>query len=106
MPGIDPATTKVNVATAAGRLRARGVQVLVLGYRNSGGALQAVAAAKGASYMDFNFPNSNDPKYRVASDPQIASRGYGHFNAAGYDAIVARMVPHVVALIGKVGKKR
>jgi acyl-CoA thioesterase-1 len=99
--GISAAATRANINAMVSKVRARGTQVLVIGYRGSGGSLAGVASANGARYTDFNFANANDAKYRVAGDPQAAARGYGHFNSAGYDQVVAKVLPHVIALLGK-----
>lgn len=100
--GIDAATTKANINQIVAKLRARGTQVLLFGYRDGGQQLASVASAHGASFMMFGaFPNNGDPKYRVANDPQATTRGYGHFNGAGYDQVVAMMMPQISALIAK-----
>ena len=98
---IDPATTRANLDTMVSRLRAKGAQVLLLGYRGSQG-LDAVAQKYDAKYADFGFPGANEAKYRIANDPQLRTTGVAHFNAAGYDMIVARIQPSVEELIARV----
>lgn len=97
---IDPATTRSNLQTTMGRLKAKGVQTLLVGFRNVN--LQPMADHFGAAYTDFNFPNHQDAQYRIANDPMLRTRGIAHFNAAGYDMIVARMLPQVEQLIARV----
>lgn len=96
---IDPQTIQTNLETMLGRLKARGVQILLVGFRNVN--LEPLAQRYGAAYTDFIFPNNGDPKYRVANDPQARTQGVAHFNAAGYDQIVARMLPKVEELISR-----
>ncbi len=97
---IDPATTRSNLQNIMGRLKARGMQTLLVGFRNVN--LQPMADHFGAAYTDFNFPDNRDPRYRIANDPMLRTRGIAHFNAAGYDQIVARMLPQVEELIARV----
>ena len=99
--GIDLETTVENVKTIVKRVRSRGAQVLVIGFRGGSGGLEKVAAAAGGKFMAFDFPGNEQDKYRVAGDPQKATKGFAHFNGAGYDKIVETMVPHVIALIGQ-----
>ena len=98
---IDRATTTANLDTMLSRLRAKGVQLLLIGYYGSQG-LDALAQKYDAKYADFNFPNNGDQQYRVANDPQLRTTGVAHFNAAGYDMIVARILPQVEELIARV----
>jgi acyl-CoA thioesterase-1 len=98
---IDRATTTANLDTMLSRLHTKGVQVLLIGYFRSQG-LDALAQKYDAKYADFNFPNNNDQQYRIANDPQFRTTGVAHFNAAGYDMIVARILPQVEELIARV----
>jgi acyl-CoA thioesterase-1 len=102
--GIDLETTAENIKTIVTRVRSRGAQVLLIGFRGGSGAMEKIAAAAGGRYMTFTFPGNEGDKYRVAGDPQKAAKGYAHFNSAGYDKIVEIMLPHVVALIGNAKK--
>lgn len=96
----DQATIRANLETMLGRIKAKGAEILLVGFR--GANLQPLADRFGAAYTDFNFPNNNDQQYRVANDPQMRTQGVAHFNAAGYDQIVARMLPQVEQLIARV----
>ena len=98
---IDRATTTANLDAMLSRLRAKGMQVLLIGYYGSQG-LDALAQKYDAKYADFNFPNNSDQQYRIANDPQLRTTGVAHFNAAGYDMIVARILPQVEELIARV----
>jgi acyl-CoA thioesterase-1 len=102
--GIGLETTAENVKTIVKRVRSRGAQVLLIGFRGGSGAMEKIAAAAGGRYMTFAFPGNEGDQYRVANDPQKAAKGYAHFNGAGYDKIVEIMVPHVIALIGSAKK--
>jgi acyl-CoA thioesterase-1 len=70
-------------------LRARGIQVMVIGLGELN--LSSVAAADGALYQQWTLPRG---KYR-ARDGQ-------HFNAEGYAIVVARMLPQVESLMKRV----
>jgi acyl-CoA thioesterase I len=98
---IDRATTTANLDTMLGRLRAKGAQVLLIGYFRSQG-LDTLAQKYDAKYSDFGFPNNGDQQYRIANDPQLRTAGVAHFNAAGYDMIVARILPSIEELIARV----
>jgi acyl-CoA thioesterase-1 len=102
--GISVEQTVQNVASIAKRVRSRGAQVLIIGYRGGGVGLEKVATAANGRFMNFAFPGNEQDKYRVAGDWQKATKGYAHFNGAGYDKIVEIMVPHVVALIAQAKK--
>lgn len=97
---VDQATIRANLETMLGRIKGKGAEILLVGFR--GANLQPLADRFGAAYTDFNFPDNNDARYRVANDPQMRSQGVAHFNAAGYDMIVARMLPQVEQLIARV----
>jgi lysophospholipase L1-like esterase len=99
--GIALEQTIQNVGTIAKRVRTRGAQVLTIGFRGGGIGLESVAGKAGGRFMNFVFPGNEQDKYRVAGDWQKATKGYAHFNSAGYDKIVEIMVPHVIALIGQ-----
>jgi lysophospholipase L1-like esterase len=73
----------------------------LIGYRGSQG-LDALAQKYDAKYSDFGFPGNGDQKYRISNDPQLRTQGVAHFNAAGYDMIVARIQPSVEELIARV----
>jgi acyl-CoA thioesterase-1 len=73
-------------------LRARGIEVLVIGLGSLN--LSDVARAHGVLYAQWNLPPG---KYR-ARDRQ-------HFNAEGYAMVIARMLPLVETLIKRVASK-
>jgi acyl-CoA thioesterase-1 len=92
--GVSSATIQTGLDRIVDRLRERDVEVLVANYLDvSGGGL-----ARGTFFVPFDvsrFPMS----LRIADDPNQ------HLNAAGYDAIVARMLPAVEALIARVRER-
>ena len=67
-----------------------------------GQGLERLAQKYDAGYTTFIFPGGNDAKYRIANDPQLRTTGVAHYNAAGYDMIVAKILPEVEALIARV----
>lgn len=99
---VEPQTIQANLETMLGRLKARGTEILLVGFRNVN--LEPLAQRHGAAYTNFAFANNGDAKYRVANDPQARTQGVSHFNAAGYDEIVARMLPQVEQLIARLKK--
>jgi acyl-CoA thioesterase I len=71
--GGSSATVEAGRQAIAGRLRARGIKVLLLG-----------------------------PRHGMGGNPQfLLGDAQKHLNAAGYDQMVARTLPQVEALIGK-----
>jgi acyl-CoA thioesterase-1 len=96
---VDPATIRANLETMLGRIKGKGAEILLVGFRGTN--MQPMADRYGAAYTDFNFPNNGDAQYRVANDPQMRSQGVAHFNAAGYDQVVARMLPQAELLIAR-----
>jgi acyl-CoA thioesterase I len=77
------------------RLRARNVEVLVANYFDvSGGPV-----ARGTYFVEFDVA-------RMPASLKIPSDPFHHLNAAGYDAVVARMLPAVEALIKRVEQNR
>ena len=96
---VDGATIRANLETMLGRIKERGAEILLIGFRGTN--MQPMADRFGAAYSDFNFADNGNQRYRIANDPQLRSQGVAHFNAAGYDMIVARLLPHVESLIGR-----
>lgn len=96
---VDRATIRANLETMLGRIKERRAQILLIGFR--GANMQPMADRFGAAYSDFDFANNGDQRYRIANDPQLRTQGVAHFNAAGYDMIVARLLPQVELLIGR-----
>lgn len=91
--GVAPARIQAGLDQIVDRLRERKIQVLVANYFDVTGG----GAARGTYFVLFDvsrFP----PQYRIVDDP------YHHLNAAGYDAVIARMLPAVEALIARVKK--
>ena len=80
---------RTNLVEIMRTLRARGVEVLVVGLGRLD--LSAVAKASGALYAQWNLPPG---KYRA--------RDGAHFNAEGYAIVVRRMLPQVETLIARV----
>ena len=77
------------------RLRARNVEVLVANYFDvSGGPV-----ARGTYFVEFDVT-------RMPASLKIPSDPFHHLNAAGYDAVVARMLPAVEALIKRVEQNK
>ena len=70
-------------------LRARKIEVLVIGFASLG--LGDVARAENVAYAEWNLPPG---KYRA--------RDHAHYNAQGYAIVVARMLPQVDTLIARV----
>lgn len=100
--GVDPAATAKNLDAIVGRLRARGLPVLVAGMRaapNLGenyarafdALFPAVAEKHGASLYPFFLDG-------VAADAALNLPDGLHPTAAGIDVIVARILPAVEAL--------
>jgi acyl-CoA thioesterase-1 len=88
--GVPAETSKANVREIAQRLRARGIEVVVL---RTGGKFQGVLAAR--------------PEYHV-------EKGFGpppgttewHLNAQGYAIVAERTLPRVLAAIEKARERR
>ena len=97
----DSQTIRANLDAMLARLRGRGAQVLLVGYFGSQG-LETLAQKYDAGYTTFSFPGGNDARYRIANDPQLRTTGVAHYNAAGYDMIVAKILPEVEGLIARV----
>lgn len=99
--GLEPAAVEGNLATIVDRLREAGVHVLLIGMRAPPNLGPTYAAA-----FDAVFPRlaarRNVPFYPffldgVAAEPALNQSDGIHPNAAGVAAIVARMLPLVVA---------
>ena len=83
--GSSPAAVAANLSKIGGRLRARGIETLMI---------------RGA---DFQGSLIDRPDLHV--EPTRTPGKY-HLNATGYDIVVARTLPQVVALIAHVKSKR
>jgi acyl-CoA thioesterase I len=86
---------RANLDLIVRRLRLFGSQVLLVSYR--GADLSAVAAKHDALYFKWEVPRK--PRYFVRGNPG------NHLSARGYDVIVAKMLPQIETLIGRVRKK-
>jgi len=98
--GVSRETIRNNLETMLSRLKERGVEILLIGQPSVN--MKPLADRHGAGYADFGFPDNGNQRYRLADDPQLRTRGMAHFNAAGYDMIVARIMPEVERLMAKV----
>jgi acyl-CoA thioesterase-1 len=103
--GIDPALTKSALDSILAKLKARQIAVLLAGMkapRNMGGdyvrAFDAVFPALASAYESVFYPFFLDG---VATDPKLNQGDGMHPNAAGVDAIVARILPKVEELIAR-----
>lgn len=84
--GASLAQVRLRIVGIVRALRARGIQVLVVG---AGGLdFSALAKANDATYVAWKLPPH---RYRA--------RDGAHFNADGYRILVGRMLPQVEALI-------
>ncbi|MCC6948187.1 MAG: arylesterase [Bradyrhizobiaceae bacterium] len=97
--GLSMETTRRNLGEIVGRLRARGVEVILAGFHTRD--FSDIAAVHNASY----YPDFFDG---VAVNG-VKKAGYalfwdivGHLNARGYEEVVARLSPAVEAQVLKV----
>jgi acyl-CoA thioesterase-1 len=106
--GVDPAVTRGALDAILRRLSARGIAVLLCGMRaapNLGAAYgrefdaiyPALATTRGVVFYPFFLEG-------VATDRSLNQADGLHPNAAGVDAIVARILPKVEELVGRVKK--
>jgi acyl-CoA thioesterase-1 len=96
--GLEPAKIRANIDSIVKRLRARNIEVLLIGLRTFN--LADIAAANGALYYpDFfagvSHEGEKDPKYTLVFDP------IQHLNAAGYEVVVSHLVPEVESMLAK-----
>jgi acyl-CoA thioesterase-1 len=108
--GIDPALTKSALDKILSKLGDRHVAVLLAGMqapRNLGPdyvkAFDALYPALAAAHPVVFYPFFLDG---VATDPKLNQGDGLHPNAAGVDAIVARILPRVEELIARARKAR
>jgi acyl-CoA thioesterase-1 len=83
----DAAATQVNMRALVGGLRARGIQVVVIGTRVD---FSNVARSNGARYVSWS----------LGSGPLYGADGH-HPSAAGHRALLARLLPTVEGMIGR-----
>jgi acyl-CoA thioesterase-1 len=96
--GLEPEKIRANIDAIVKRLRARNIEVLLIGLRTF--SLVDIAAANGALYYpDFfagvSHEGDKDPKYTLIFDP------IQHLNAAGYEVVVSHLVPEVETMLVK-----
>jgi len=108
--GIDPKITKVALDKILGKLDQRHIAVLLAGMRaprNMGGdfakEFDAVYPALASTHPVVFYPFFLDG---VATDAKLSQADGLHPNAAGVDAIVARIMPQVETLISRVRAAR
>jgi len=102
--GIGVPATRANLQKIIETVRARGTRVLLIGYRGSESWIVPFAQSLKVRGMGFNFPGNEQNQYRLMNDPQLRTKGFAHFNAAGYDKIVETMVPQILAMIENIKK--
>ena len=90
----SPAYIQAGLDKIVDRLRERNVEVVVANYFDvSGGPV-----ARGTYFVEFDVA-------RMPASLKIPDDPFHHLTAAGYDVIVARMLPAVEALIARVQKR-
>jgi acyl-CoA thioesterase-1 len=103
--GLDPAQTNANLDAILSKLKAKGVPALLAGmyappnmgpdYGQAFNALYPALAEKhGVAFYPFFLDG-------VAANASLNQPDGIHPNAKGVDIIVARILPHVLRLIGK-----
>jgi len=90
---IPAAKMRANVAEIVRVLQKRRIAVLLIGLGSLD--LSGIARAAHVPYAQFRLPPG---KYRA--------RDHAHFNAEGYRIVVARMLPHVEALLAQIKASR
>jgi acyl-CoA thioesterase-1 len=91
--GASMQTVRARLAELIRSLRARGIEVLVIGLASLD--LSSVEKENNVLYAQWNLPPG---KYRA--------RDHAHYNAQGYAIVVARMLPLVETLIARVAARR
>jgi acyl-CoA thioesterase I len=96
--GVEPEKFRANIETIVKQLRARDIQVLLIGLRTV--SLADIAAANGALYYPDFFAGvsrdgEKDPQYTLIFDP------IQHLNTAGYEVVVSRLMPVVETMLAK-----
>jgi acyl-CoA thioesterase-1 len=97
--GFSMETTRKNLNEIVGRLRARGVEVILAGFHTRD--FSDIAEAHGAMYYPDFFDGVavdgvKKPNFKLFWDI------IGHLNSAGYEEVVARLSPYVEATVLKV----
>jgi acyl-CoA thioesterase-1 len=101
--GFNAYTTRRNLDEIVGRLRARGVEVILAGFHTKD--FSDIAAVHGATYYPDFFDGVaidgvKKPGYRLFWDI------IGHLNASGYQEVVSRLSPVVEFQVLKVFCRR
>jgi acyl-CoA thioesterase I len=96
--GVEPGKFRANIEGIVKRLRAREIQVLLIGLRTF--SLADIAAANDALYYPDFFAGvsregEKDPKYTLIFDP------IQHLNKAGYEVVVSHLAPVVETMLVK-----
>ncbi len=106
--GLDPAATRATLDALLARLKERSLPVLLAGMlapRNLGpeytDAFDAIYPDLARKYDAVLYPFFLDA---VAAHPELVQADGMHPTAAGVDAIVARILPAVEALVAKIDK--
>jgi acyl-CoA thioesterase-1 len=86
-------TVRARLAELIAALRARQIEVLVIGFKSL--KLGDAAKAQNVAYAEWNLPPG---KYRA--------RDNAHYNAQGYAIVVGQMLPRIEALIARVKAHR
>jgi acyl-CoA thioesterase-1 len=89
---VAPARLRANLRAIVKTLRARNIEVLLVGLGSLN--LSDVARAENVPYVQWYLPPG---KFRA--------RDRAHFNAQGYALMVAKMLPQVEALIARAGRR-
>lgn len=96
--GVEPVKFRANIEAIVKQLRARDIEVLLIGLRTV--SLADIAAENGALYYPDFFAGvsrggEKDPQYTLIFDP------IQHLNTAGYEVVVSRLVPIVETMLAK-----
>jgi acyl-CoA thioesterase I len=94
--GVKPERIRTNLATIVRRLRLFELEVLLAGYRWAD--FSDIARAHDALYFQWGAPRKS--RFYIRGNPG------NHLNAAGYDVVVARIVPQIETLIARVRSRR
>jgi acyl-CoA thioesterase I len=103
--GVDPAVTRDALDGLLGRLKARNIEVLLVGMRAPPNMGADYARSFDAIYPELAGRHGM-PLYPffldgVAGDPRLNQPDGMHPTAAGVEAIVTRILPAVISVLGK-----
>jgi acyl-CoA thioesterase-1 len=101
--GVTAAGTRRNLDEIVGRLRARGIEVILAGFYPYD--FSEIAAANGADYYP-EFFDGIDVNGRRKPGYTLFWDVIGHLNARGYEEVVARLAPAVESQVVKVFCRR